>query len=221
MSFYERRAVTLTQLLLTLLDGSVRVYKRPAVENTWTHEQRGELLDSIYRGFPVGTLLFWSTHASLPTLDVVAGFRVPQRSTNSQFVRVLLDGYQRIYTFLAIFGPGLLDELQRLGSDVKCEEPFYETWVFETSEDCNDCERFRCLVGVDPSSSQLPLGIALDRSQVNRWIQRHFAVGGYARRVESMCDRFRDYTMSVAVLVTENIDDANVVACRMNSKSGR
>lgn len=107
-------------------------FQRKGTEITWTPEQRGDLLDSLYRGFPVGTILLWSTNTEVPSNDRVAGFKLPDRGQRKGPMRMLLDGHQRLSTLLAILGPGLTRELGGSHCGIEHEEVLAETWVFET-----------------------------------------------------------------------------------------
>jgi uncharacterized protein with ParB-like and HNH nuclease domain len=68
----------------------------------WTDEQIISLLDSIYRGYPVGSLLLWSTREELLHERNVGGFTLP--STPEDYpVNYILDGQQRLTTLYGVF----------------------------------------------------------------------------------------------------------------------
>ena len=66
----------LAALLSDVSRGNIKipVFQR---EYVWTDEQIMSLLDSIYRGYPVGSLLLWSTKESLNHERNVGGFELP------------------------------------------------------------------------------------------------------------------------------------------------
>ncbi|NML34998.1 DUF262 domain-containing protein [Paraburkholderia antibiotica] len=71
-------------------------------EYVWKDEQIMSLLDSIYHGYPVGSLLLWSTKESLRHERDVGGFKLPK--TPEDFpVNYLLDGQQRLTTLYGVF----------------------------------------------------------------------------------------------------------------------
>jgi uncharacterized protein with ParB-like and HNH nuclease domain len=71
-------------------------------EYVWKDEQIMSLLDSIYHGYPVGSLLLWSTKTSLKHERDVGGFKLPK--TPEDFpVNYLLDGQQRLTTLYGVF----------------------------------------------------------------------------------------------------------------------
>jgi hypothetical protein len=223
MPFYERQPyiTPLYQLLLEVMRGDIRVprFQRPGTEIVWTPEQRGDLLDSLFRGFPVGTILLWSTTTPIPCLDRVAGFPVVDTSSRTT-MRLLLDGHQRLSTLLAVLGPGLRRELPE-----QPEEPdnvLKERWVFETKRESDSAEtreQFLALKeGVAPSSTQVPLDIVLDRLEMNRWIRDHTDLTDeQVRSAESVRDKLREYNIPVAVLAAESLEDATESFKRVNS----
>ncbi len=68
----------------------------------WTDEQIISLLDSIYRGYPVGSLLLWSTREELKHERNVGGFILPETPEDYP-VNYILDGQQRLTTLYGVF----------------------------------------------------------------------------------------------------------------------
>ena len=228
MPFYERQPyiTPLYQVLLEVLTGEITVpaFQRPGTQITWTPEQRGDLLDSLYRGFPVGTILLWSTSIEVPSLPHVAGFTLPETSPRAAMRRVLLDGHQRLSTLLAILGEGLLGESAASAVGAVHEDVLGEEWVFETRRVSSALEgsRDQFVVvkrGERRTATQVPLRILFDRPKMNVWIrQRQDALGETGVRLaEAVRDKLREYAMPVAVLVADSLDEATESFKRVNS----
>ena len=67
----------------------------------WPATRVRDLLDSLYRGYPSGTILVWETDEEMPTRELaVESTRMP---TTSQKL-LLLDGQQRVTSLSAILG---------------------------------------------------------------------------------------------------------------------
>ncbi len=64
----------------------------------WTSTRVRDLLDSLYRGYPSGTILVWETDLEQPTRDLA----VPQAVTPFTSHKLLLDGQQRITSLSAV-----------------------------------------------------------------------------------------------------------------------
>lgn len=221
MPFYESQPVIypLHRLLLEVLSGEILVprFQRPGTEDTWKPEQRGELLDSIYRGFPIGTILLWSTNEKVNTLSVLGGAIIPASSNENRRLRLVLDGHQRLSTLVRILGPGI----EEYNKNVEDSSP-QEVWVFEVvSEDIEDPSkgRFRLLKpGDKPEIKDVPLKIALDRVQLNEWVRaRKDLTSSDIKLVDSLRDRFREYSIPVATLAAESLEVATETFKRINS----
>lgn len=91
----------LASLLSDVERGNIKipVFQR---EYIWTDEQIISLLDSIYRGYPVGSLLMWSTREELKHERNVGGFSLPETPEDYP-VNYILDGQQRLTTLYGVF----------------------------------------------------------------------------------------------------------------------
>ncbi len=91
----------LASLLSDVERGNIKipVFQRQYI---WTDEQIISLLDSIYRGYPVGSLLMWSTKEELKHERNVGGFRLPETPEDYP-VNYILDGQQRLTTLYGVF----------------------------------------------------------------------------------------------------------------------
>lgn len=228
MPFYERQPYIqpLHQIIGEVLRGDIRVplFQRPGTENTWRPEQRGDFLDSLYRGFPVGTILLWSTTQPIKTYEEVGGIAIPEaQASPTAPLRLLLDGHQRISTLVQILGPALVPDLQAEGVGVRTGEPCEETWVFEvapTPDVGSSRERFILLKpDEDPTPTQLPLDIIFNRAAVNRWVRSRPQPlsDNQQAEVDGLRDRLREYAIPVAVLVANSLKDATESFKRINS----
>lgn len=91
----------LASLLSDVNRGNIKipVFQR---EYIWTDDQIISLLDSIYRGYPVGSLLMWSTREELKHERNVGGFSLPNTPEDYP-VNYILDGQQRLTTLYGVF----------------------------------------------------------------------------------------------------------------------
>ncbi len=64
----------------------------------WTAARVRDLLDSLYRGYPSGTILVWETEQQMPTQQVAI------KTGNNPFQghKMLLDGQQRLTSLSAV-----------------------------------------------------------------------------------------------------------------------
>lgn len=67
----------------------------------WDKEQSAKLIDSILKGFPIGTFIFWKTREELRSYKEVGNHKLPE-TPEGDYVQYILDGQQRITSLYAI-----------------------------------------------------------------------------------------------------------------------
>ena len=70
-------------------------------EFVWEKEQSSKLIDSILKGFPIGTFIFWKTKEELRSYKEVGNHKLPE-TDKGDYVQYILDGQQRITSLYAI-----------------------------------------------------------------------------------------------------------------------
>ena len=85
----------------------VDMYKRgelrlPEIQRhyVWQATRVRDLLDSLYRGYPSGSILMWETDEPVPTRD----FAIAQDNNAFAGRKLLLDGQQRLTSLTAVLG---------------------------------------------------------------------------------------------------------------------
>ena len=88
----------LTNLIDDINEGfyQVPIFQRDFV---WKQNQMLELFDSIRRGYPIGSLLFWKPGISFKTKEQIGPYVVPPATSNALYI---LDGYQRVTTLFSV-----------------------------------------------------------------------------------------------------------------------
>lgn len=223
MAFYERQPFIqpLYQIVTEIMSGVIQVprFQRAGTQTTWSADQRGDLLDSLYRGYPIGTILLWSTNDEIKIMNKIGGYKIIEPSKNST-LRLLLDGHQRLSTLVQILGAGLESDVERAGKAVERDNTDNnERWFFElNSTGQSSRERFILLKpNVQPERTQLPLDILLNRVKLNKWIREGELSDDQSKDADDLRDRLREYSIPVAVLVADSLDDATVSFKRINS----
>src|SRR4051812_25552185 len=70
-------------------------------EFVWEKEQSAKLIDSILKGFPIGTFIFWKTREDLRSYKEVGNHKLPN-TPKGDYAQYILDGQQRITSLYAI-----------------------------------------------------------------------------------------------------------------------
>lgn len=89
------------KLISRISNGDIRI---PAFQRgyIWKQNQILELLDSIVKNFPIGSVLLWSTIDKLNHTRNIAGYKIPE-SAPEYPVNYVLDGQQRLSSIYATF----------------------------------------------------------------------------------------------------------------------
>jgi hypothetical protein len=70
-------------------------------EFVWEKDQSAKLIDSILKGFPIGTFIFWKTREELRSYREVGNHTLPE-TPKGDYAQYILDGQQRITSLYAI-----------------------------------------------------------------------------------------------------------------------
>lgn len=169
-------------------------------EYVWTDEQIMSLLDSIYRGYPVGSLLLWSTKESLKSERNVGGFKLPDTPEDYP-VQYVLDGQQRLTTLYGVFhsdAPSADPELAKRLS--VCFVPSVEQFVHESA------------VG---SASAINLRHILDTTKLLPELARFDSTE--QKTIAGLAERFKDYEFPVVTIRDRSNQEVCRVFQRINS----
>ncbi len=71
-------------------------------EFVWELKRSAELLDSVIKGYPIGTFIFWKTKERLRSLRNIGNLSLPE-TEKGDYVNFVLDGQQRITCLFATF----------------------------------------------------------------------------------------------------------------------
>lgn len=120
---------SIRKLIDNVIDGVIRV---PAFQRgfVWKPEAVAFLMDSLYRDFPVGTLLLWQTREKLEKEKELGPFALPEPKKDWP-IQYVLDGQQRITSIFSVFQTEL--EMQKTNKyewmDIYCDlETLGDQW---------------------------------------------------------------------------------------------
>ena len=121
----EARSFSIEDLLEEIRSGRIRI---PRFQRglRWKDQDRTKLLDSVYRGFPIGTLLFWKRHADAGRAEF-GRFAVEAEGRSDALL--VVDGQQRIATLadVLLVGPGTDPDGRTIRFDLEGREFAYGT----------------------------------------------------------------------------------------------
>jgi len=87
-------------LFLEIDNGEIKLpmFQRDFV---WDKEQTAKLIDSILKGFPIGTFIFWKTRDELRSYKNIGNHKLPD-TPKGDYAHYILDGQQRITSLYAV-----------------------------------------------------------------------------------------------------------------------
>ncbi len=97
----QPQGISFPDLMTNVERGLVKIpqFQRDFV---WTLEKSAKLLDSMLKGYPIGTFILWKTKESLKAVKNIGGAELPD-PPSGDFVQHVLDGQQRLTSLYASF----------------------------------------------------------------------------------------------------------------------
>lgn len=104
----EYQSYPIRKILDSVTRGEIRI---PAFQRgfVWEMDRVARLLDSIYKGYPFGSLLFWRTKQNLSAERKLGTFELPQPQAEYP-IDYVLDGQQRLTSIFTVFQTELTGE---------------------------------------------------------------------------------------------------------------
>ena len=100
MNLPEPQSVTFSSLMNDIEKGNIKIpqFQRNFV---WSKDKSAKLLDSIVKGYPIGTFIFWKTREELRSIRNIGRLNLPP-TPKGDFINYVLDGQQRLTSLFAI-----------------------------------------------------------------------------------------------------------------------
>ena len=99
MNLPEPQSLTFSSIMNSIETGNLKIpqFQRDFV---WSKEKSAKLLDSVVKGYPIGTFIFWKTKEELRVLRDLGGLKLPP-TPKGDFIQYVIDGQQRLTTLFA------------------------------------------------------------------------------------------------------------------------
>lgn len=177
----------------------------------WTIDKTAKLLDSILKGYPIGTFILWETDERINDIKNVGNLDIPATPDGVK-VQYVLDGQQRITSLFAAY---LGAKIQKVGEKKNTD---YSDIVVNLGVDINDNDE---QVITEESVSEKSLSL---RDVLNFSYSKAKELERSGRFSEEELDKinkystaFNTYEFSTVVLRKEDIDSAIEVFTRINT----
>lgn len=95
----EPQSVTFSSLMSDIESGAIKIpqFQRDFV---WSKDKSAKLLDSIVKGYPIGTFILWKTKEELRVVRNIGNLDL-RPTPKGDFVQYVIDGQQRLTTLFA------------------------------------------------------------------------------------------------------------------------
>ena len=187
----------------------------------WTPQMMRELFESVLRGYPIGSLLFWNLRElDVHTMDRIGPLPAPNASGKFP-VSLVLDGHQRLATLYGVLR--LPEDYPRdesigadklgwwLGYDLATQEPRQ----MRRPEDFEN-PTILPLRSVLKTADFVRFARSIDSSKTIAETEKTT----YIDRADSVQRAIRDYKIALTIMRDGNINDAVAIFSRIN-RSGR
>lgn len=197
---------TIRQLFEKVLNGQIRIpsFQRGFV---WEPEKVAHLMDSIYKGYPFGNLLFWRTKEILKSERQIGNFPIIVKEEGLP-IDYVLDGQQRITSIFGVFQ-----------TEIDTDEDFQQFNIYYDFSLENDAQeaQFFSLEDEDVDlSKHFPLNCLFD-SVKYREATNHLDIETVAR-IDALQTKFKEARIPIQFLETEDKAKVSIVFERINRK---
>jgi len=203
--------IFLGKLIDRIVAGKIRVprFQRPFV---WKQADLHALLDSVFRGFPIGSILVWDTEKSVETTRNVGPIEVSPHQGG--LVGYLLDGQQRVSTLVGTLrlpegAKSIVHDVDwRLYCDLETGEFLrkpaegVKAYHFPVSSLLNTAGFFAACRRIQSEVK--------DKGTAQRWLDK----------ADHLANAFRDYQLPLVHIQEADLDSAVTVFARLN-RTGR
>lgn len=202
MKLPEPQTKTFSNLVDEIEKGQIKIpqFQRDFV---WTIQKSASLIDSIIKGYPIGTFILWRTKDRLRSIKNIGGINLPD-TVDGEYVDFVLDGQQRLTSlFASLKGITILREGNR-------KEDFSQMYINLSAKedeqivsiDFEDTEKKNYIKVTD----LLYGGLTLLASYPLEYLKK---LEEYKRRIES-------YSFSAIQIKDAKIDIATEIFTRIN-----
>lgn len=198
----EAETYQIQRIVDLVLGGRVRI---PSFQRSfrWTGDDVLDLLDSVHRGFPIGTLLLWKRPAEAAGIDLGPLHIDAPAHADALWV---VDGQQRLVSLCAVL---LCPE--QVGPEHRKFEVFFD--LATAPPLAGPHARSRRFVhrpeGRGVPETWLPMNVVVRPETLDDWIEAHVSDKELRRQARLLSTAFREYAIPAYIVTTA--DEADVV----------
>ena len=196
------------RLFIEIHDGQIKIpnFQRSFV---WDKLQTAKLVDSIIKGFPIGTFILWKTREEMRHYKSIGNDELPKTKKGSTSFYIL-DGQQRITSLYAVRKGLIYKFINKNGDKMEID---YKDISIDLSLDPDADEE---VVLVDPPEDKPYISVhELLSGTFTKWMKRYDEEG--LEKIETYQKRLTGYDFSTIVMPDYPLDIACEVFTRINT----
>lgn len=194
-----------TDLISEIQKGQIKIPKFQR-DFVWSIDKTAKLLDSILKGYPIGTFILWETNERLNDIKNIGNLKLPPIPDDIK-VQYVLDGQQRITSLYAAFlGASIQKEGEKKITDYGS--------IFVDLEGDIDNNDEQIIVSEQPESKNISLKNLLNSKYSD--LRENYS-NDDIDKIQEYKETFTSYDFSTVVLRKEDIDSAIEVFTRINT----
>lgn len=189
--------ITFQDLITGISSGRIQIppFQRSFV---WRATDIRYLLDSIYRGYPIGSFIFWKTTRKLPRTRTIGNIALEgQEISPGTEIAYVLDGQQRITSlFAAVKGADIDGGRYRFLFDLRSKKFTVSQVGHESADDLLRNDREKLQISIE---SVITNSLAAYRQLCRQYGENE----EYAKTLDTLYDRFVNYRFSVIQVIDQ------------------
>ncbi|GET42635.1 DUF262 domain-containing protein [Microseira wollei] len=200
----EYQPYSIRQLLESVSSGGIRI---PAFQRgfVWEMDKVAYLMDSIYKRYPFGSLLFWRTKSKLAIEKKLGQFQLPEPREDYP-IDYVLDGQQRLTSIFSVFQT----ELKPTGNGAWLKIYF----ALEADENAQESQFIALQDTQVIYQRHFPLNVLFEsvryREATDKFNDEQI------KRLDKLQEKFKEVSIPVQILKTDNRATVAIVFERIN-----
>ena len=193
----EPRSRQYPALMTDITDGKIKLpqFQRNYV---WDTEKSANFLDSILRGYPIGTFILWVTKDRLQSIKNIGDAKLPP-TRKGESVQYVLDGQQRLATLYACI-KGI--KVQQEGKKNKTD---YKEFYVNLDEDPDDPESL-VVTETKPTQASIKFHQLLDQQLA--WYPQNYPKKKHLNRISNYQKTVQSYAFSIIEILDADLEKA-------------
>jgi len=195
---------TIREIIESVYRGQIRI---PAFQRgfIWEPDRVAFLIDSIYKGYPFGSVLFWRTKEPLKTERDLGPFKLPDPQVDFP-IDYVLDGQQRITSIFGVFQTELKQVIKTNWKDIYFD--------FTQTEDVQESQFVALSHEEVDETKHFPLRCLFDTTEYRRKTKN--LDDATALKIDDVQTRFKEARIPVQAFRTEEKEKVAIIFERIN-----